>query len=871
MRRLALIVSTCLFLASCLQGNLTTNTDPPDATNVNGETGPNAEPNNSPADTLEPATCGDGRITGAERCDGDCPTVCDDGNTCTSDVLSGSPTSCDVQCAVEPISDCINADGCCADGCDATTDDDCSASCGDGVVDEAETCDGNCPTACDDGNACTVGTLTGTPDACNVQCSTVEITACTNDDGCCPTGCEASTDSDCAAVCGNGVVEGLEVCDGDCPLDCDDNVACTADRLAGSAATCDAVCTNTPIGVCVGGDGCCPAACSEINDSDCLPVCGNDVVETGETCDGACSDCNDGVACTQDAMTGSAATCNVQCTNSPITACVDGDGCCAPGCDTTNDSDCDAVCGNGIIEGGETCDPVADCPTTCNDMDACTTDTLVGGAATCDAVCLYQAITACTDGDGCCPSGCDANMDDDCVAICGNAVVEPGEACDPMTSCPASVADCDDGNACTGDQFSGDPSDCSAACIHNDVTACIDGDGCCPSACDLTNDSDCVAMCGNGIVEAGETCDPVADCPTDCDDQDSCTVDTLTGSPASCTAECQNVAITMCIDDDNCCPTGCDETTDNDCLASCDNDVIETGETCDPIASCPTACDDMDDCTDDVLQGSASNCTAECVYTDITMCIDGDGCCPTGCNANDDDDCAAVCGNDVVEPGETCDPVADCPTDCDDSDDCTIDTLSGDASICTSQCTYTMVAMCIDADGCCPMGCTYADDDDCPIVIDCTDPATWPSGWTSLEDQIFAETNARRTTPAGQVCNGVLLPAQAAFVMDSRLREAARCHAIDMASNNFFSHTGTGGTSPGSRATDVQYDWNAIGENIAAGNSVASAIVDQWMNSTTGHCEAIMDGTYEDLGVGYAFDADATYEHYSVLLFGREF
>src|SRR5262249_27035895 len=36
--------------------------------------------------------------------------------------------------------------------------------------------------------------------------------------------------------------------------------------------------------------------------------------------------------------------------------------------------------------------------------------------------------------DGCCPSGCFANTDNDCQARCGNGVVEPGEQCEPASS-----------------------------------------------------------------------------------------------------------------------------------------------------------------------------------------------------------------------------------------------------------------------------------------------------------------------------------------------------------------------------------------------------------------------------------------------------
>lgn len=71
-------------------------------------------------------------------------------------------------------------------------------------------------------------------------------------------------------------------------------------------------------------------------------------------------------------------------------------------------------CGNGVVEGNETCDPPGSCPTICNDNDACTMNMLGGSAATCNVVCTYSAITMCGNGDGCCPMGCTYATDDDC-------------------------------------------------------------------------------------------------------------------------------------------------------------------------------------------------------------------------------------------------------------------------------------------------------------------------------------------------------------------------------------------------------------------------------------------------------------------------
>jgi len=66
------------------------------------------------------------------------------------------------------------------------------------------------------------------------------------------------------------------------------------------------------------------------------------------------------------------------------------------------------------------------------------------------------------------------------------------------------------------------------------------------------------------------------------------------------------------------------------------------GETCDPPASCPTDCDDDDECTEDAMIGSPSNCNVTCSNIDIVSCINGDECCPDGCDMLDDSDCIVV-------------------------------------------------------------------------------------------------------------------------------------------------------------------------------------------------------------------------------------
>ncbi|MBI5543817.1 MAG: BNR-4 repeat-containing protein [Deltaproteobacteria bacterium] len=228
------------------------------------------------------------------------------------------------------------------------------------------------------------------------------------------------------------------------------------------------------------------------------------------------------------------------------------------------------------------------------------------------------------------------------------------------------------------------------------------------AACSTPSTPPPAPTCGNGRLDSGETCD--ADCPASCDDADACTTDILEGSAAGCTAVCRHAAITVCLAGDGCCPAACTGLTDADCASACGNQTLDPGETCD--GDCPASCDDANACTADTIEGSATRCTAVCRHSAIAACLSGDGCCPPGCTGRTDPDCASVCGNHIVEPGEHCD--GNCPASCDDYDACTADSPTGSADTCSLHCVYTPVSACASSDGCCPAGCTTANDLDCP-------------------------------------------------------------------------------------------------------------------------------------------------------------
>jgi hypothetical protein len=59
--------------------------------------------------------------------------------------------------------------------------------------------------------------------------------------------------------------------------------------LIGSVANCNSSCAHAEISAIKAGDQCCPGGANANTDSDCMPKCGNQVVESGEECDGGTS------------------------------------------------------------------------------------------------------------------------------------------------------------------------------------------------------------------------------------------------------------------------------------------------------------------------------------------------------------------------------------------------------------------------------------------------------------------------------------------------------------------------------------------------------------------------------------------------------
>jgi hypothetical protein len=299
-------------------------------------------------------------------------------------------------------------------------------------------------------------------------------------------------------------------------------------------------------------------------------------------------------------------------------------------------------CGNGVIDAGEDCDPVAN-PTGCNTGERC-----VPAGAEDECTCVEQ-------GSG----------------TCGDGTIESGEACDPSavpTGCPAGMT-C--GSDCTCSDQSGNQCEgtCSPACTAGQSCRCACASGTCGNGvrdpgeqCDpMANPSGCATgmicgepgtaqqctcftqsgTCGNGILDPGEACDPAL--PNTCDPGEVC----LSSGAMACTCGAPP--------------------------SNCGNGLIEWGEQCDPAAN-PTGCAAGQTCAG---RGSPRACTCVSGSPGGAFCgngmIDpGEQCdpaaSPTGCAANQTcsgqctcSGASATCGNGTIDPGEQCDPAANPP------------------------------------------------------------------------------------------------------------------------------------------------------------------------------------------------------------------
>ncbi|MFF5994027.1 CAP domain-containing protein [Lysinibacillus sp. KU-BSD001] len=89
--------------------------------------------------------------------------------------------------------------------------------------------------------------------------------------------------------------------------------------------------------------------------------------------------------------------------------------------------------------------------------------------------------------------------------------------------------------------------------------------------------------------------------------------------------------------------------------------------------------------------------------------------------------------------------------------------------------------------------------------------------------------------------------------MDWELSRVAKYKSQDMRDKNYFSHTSPTYGSPFDMMKQFGISYKSAGENIAKGQTSATQVVNDWMNSP-GHRANIMNTSYTHIGIGYVTD-----------------
>jgi uncharacterized YkwD family protein len=132
-------------------------------------------------------------------------------------------------------------------------------------------------------------------------------------------------------------------------------------------------------------------------------------------------------------------------------------------------------------------------------------------------------------------------------------------------------------------------------------------------------------------------------------------------------------------------------------------------------------------------------------------------------------------------------------------------------------------------------------------------PAPATGDVAQFVQQVIDLTNAQRSK------NG--LPALKA---DSQLNGVAQKKSVDMAQNNYFSHTSPTYGSPFDMMRDFGVTYRSAGENIAQGQRTPQEVVTAWMNSE-GHRKNILSANFTHIGVGY----EKSGNHWTQMFIGK--
>lgn len=130
---------------------------------------------------------------------------------------------------------------------------------------------------------------------------------------------------------------------------------------------------------------------------------------------------------------------------------------------------------------------------------------------------------------------------------------------------------------------------------------------------------------------------------------------------------------------------------------------------------------------------------------------------------------------------------------------------------------------------------------------------------SDMRERLLQLINEARAT--ARFCGDSQFPAAQAVRWNDDLNSAAQRHSTDMATHNFFSHTGSDGSAASTRVTEEGYRWQSVFENIAAGHDTAEETLNDWLDSP-GSCRNFMNPAFTDVAVACAYDEVSDFQRY---------
>ncbi|MBP1149435.1 MULTISPECIES: CAP domain-containing protein [unclassified Methylocaldum] len=140
--------------------------------------------------------------------------------------------------------------------------------------------------------------------------------------------------------------------------------------------------------------------------------------------------------------------------------------------------------------------------------------------------------------------------------------------------------------------------------------------------------------------------------------------------------------------------------------------------------------------------------------------------------------------------------------------------------------------------------------------------ARCPSADT-IRREILEELKAVRAKP--RYCGRKRFRPAKPLRWNQKLFEAAKKQAEEMSRNDRLSHRGRDGRKAGDRITRAGYDWEVYGENIAQGQRTVGEVMRSWLDST-GHCSAIMEADFDEVGVACASSGGGGSPYWAMVL-----